>query len=302
MQRTRVAVVGLGNVGRGAAEALAASPDFELAGVVRRRAQPGARVAGPNWEAHAVTRIDQLDKVRAALMCVPTRELEPMEHALLRSGINVVDTFDIHGDPLLRHKQSLAVSAAQGQATAVIAAGWDPGADSVIRALLEIIAPTGITYTNFGPGMSMGHSVAVRAIPGVADAVSVTLPAGYGRHRRAVYVELDGSRPFAHVASDVRRDPYFVNDETDVFEVDCVSRAADPGHGVVIDRKGASGLTGNQLLRWEMRITNPAATGQIMVGALRAGLKKAPGAYTMIELAAADMLPGAIEDLVKRIV
>jgi diaminopimelate dehydrogenase len=233
---------------------------------------------------------------------MPTRELESMEHALLRSGISVVDTFDIHGDPLLRHKQSLAASAAQGQATAVIAAGWDPGADSVIRALLEIIAPTGITYTNFGPGMSMGHSVAVRAIPGVADAVSVTLPAGYGRHRRAVYVELDGSRPFAHVASDVRRDPYFVNDETDVFEVDCVSRAADPGHGVVIDRKGASGLTGNQLLRWEMRITNPAATGQIMVGALRAGLKKAPGAYTMIELAAADMLPGAIEDLVKRIV
>ena len=302
MQRTRVAVVGLGNVGRGAAEALAASPDFELAGVVRRRAQPGARVAGPNWEAPAVTRIDQLEKVRAALMCMPTRELESMEHALLRSGISVVDTFDIHGDPLLRHKQSLAVSAAQGQATAVIAAGWDPGADSVIRALLEIIAPTGITYTNFGPGMSMGHSVAVRAIPGVADAVSVTLPAGYGRHRRAVYVELDGSRSFAHVASDVRRDPYFVNDETDVFEVDCVSRAADPGHGVVIDRKGASGLTGNQLLRWEMRITNPAATGQIMVGALRAGLKKAPGAYTMIELAAADMLPGAIEDLVNRIV
>ncbi|MGI6131309.1 MAG: diaminopimelate dehydrogenase, partial [Bacillota bacterium] len=258
MQRTRVAVVGLGNVGRGAAEALAASPDFELAGVVRRRAEPGERVAGPNWEAPAVTRIDELDEVHAALMCGPTRELEPMEHTLLRSGISVVDTFDMHGEPLWNHKQSLAASALEGHSSAVIAAGWDPGADSVIRALLEIIAPTGITYTNFGPGMSMGHSVAVRAIPGVADAVSITLPAGYGRHRRAVYVELDGSRPFADVKSDIRRDPYFVRDETDVFEVDCVSQAADPGHGVVIDRKGASGRTGNQLLRWEMRITNPS--------------------------------------------
>ena len=302
MQRTRVAVVGLGNVGRGAAEALAVSPDFELAGVVRRRAEPGARVVGPNWEAPAVTRMDQLEEVRAALMCGPTRELEPTEHALLRSGISVVDTYDIHGEPLWRHKQSLAASAAEGQATAVIAAGWDPGIDSVIRALLEIIAPTGITYTNFGPGMSMGHSVAVRAIPGVADAVSVTLPAGYGRHRRAVYVELDGSRPFADVASDIRCDPYFVRDETDVFEVHSASQAADPGHGVVIDRKGIAGRTGNQLLRWEMRITNPAVTGQIMVGALRAGLKKVPGAYTMIELAAADMLPGTLEDFVKRMV
>ncbi len=302
MQRTRVAVVGLGNVGRGAAEALAASPDFELAGVVRRRAEPGARATGPNWDAPAVTRIDELGEVHAALMCGPTRELESAEHALLRSGISVVDTFDIHGDPLWNHKQSLAASAVKGKSTAVIAAGWDPGADSVIRALLEIIAPTGITYTNFGPGTSMGHSVAVRAMPGVADAVSITIPAGYGRHRRAVYVELDGSRPFIDIASDIRRDPYFVHDETDVFEVDCVSRMADPGHGVVIDRKGSSGRTGNQLLKWEMRITNPAVTGQIMVGALRAGLKKTPGAYTMIELAVADMLPQTLEDLLKRIV
>jgi len=302
MRKTRVAVVGLGNVGRGAAEAIAASPEFELAGIVRRQAEPGARAAGQNWEAPAVTRIDELGEVHAALMCGPTRELESAEHALLRSGISVVDTFDIHGDPLWNHKQSLAASAVTGKSTAVIAAGWDPGADSVIRALLEIIAPTGITYTNFGPGTSMGHSVAVRAMPGVADAVSITIPAGYGRHRRAVYVELDGSRPFIDIASDIRRDPYFVHDETDVFEVDCVSRMADPGHGVVIDRKGSSGRTGNQLLKWEMRITNPAVTGQIMVGALRAGLKKTPGAYTMIELAVADMLPQTLEDLLKRIV
>jgi len=122
MRKTRVAVVGLGNVGRGAAEAIAASPEFELAGIVRRQAEPGARAAGQNWEAPAVTRIDELGEVHAALMCGPTRELEPMEHVLLRSGISVVDTFDIHGDPLWNHKQSLAASAVEGQATAVIAA------------------------------------------------------------------------------------------------------------------------------------------------------------------------------------
>ncbi|HAI87752.1 MAG TPA: diaminopimelate dehydrogenase [Firmicutes bacterium] len=302
MQRTRVAVVGLGSVGRGAADAVAASPDFQLVGVVRRRAEPEERASGPHWEVPAVTRMEQLDGVQAALMCGPTRQLESGERALLRSGVSVVDTFDIHGDALWNHRQALRDAAVEGGARAVISAGWDPGTDSAIRALLEVIAPFGITYTNFGPGMSMGHSVAVRALPGVADAVSITLPAGYGRHRRAVYVKLDGSRPFADVECDIRQDPYFVRDETDIVEVECMSQAADSGHKVVIDRKGTAGCTGNQLLRCEMRISNPAVTGQIMVGALRAGLKKAPGAYTLIELPAADMLPGSLEDLVKRIV
>ncbi len=302
MAKTRVAVVGLGNVGRGAADAIAASPDFQLAGIVRRRAEPGERASGSTWDVPAVTRIEQLDGVQAALMCGPTRQLEPEERRLLQAGISVVDSFDIHKDALLGHKMALNEVAISGKATAVVAAGWDPGIDSVVRALLEVIAPLGITYTNFGPGMSMGHSVAARALPGVADAVSITLPAGYGRHRRAVYVKLDGSRPFDDVACDIRQDPYFVHDETDVFEAMCVRHIADGGHRVTIERKGTAGCTCNQLLRWEMQISNPAATGQIMVGALRAGLKMPPGAYTLLELAPADMLPGAPEDLVKRLV
>ena len=79
---------------------------------------------------------------------------------------------------------------------AIISAGWDPGSDSVVRSLLEAIAPKGITYTNFGPGRSMGHSVAVRAIDGVKDALSMTIPTGTGIHRRMVYVELEEGAGF----------------------------------------------------------------------------------------------------------
>ena len=60
--------------------------------------------------------------------------------------------------------------------------------------MLEAIAPKGITYTNFGPGMSMGHTVAVKAIDGVKAALSMTIPTGTGIHRRMVYIELkDGT-------------------------------------------------------------------------------------------------------------
>lgn len=49
-----------------------------------------------------------------------------------------------------------------------------------MRALFEAMAPVGVTFTNFGRGRSMGHSVAARAIAGVADATSITIPLGGG--------------------------------------------------------------------------------------------------------------------------
>ena len=97
---------------------------------------------------------------------------------ILAMGINTVDSFDIHTQ-ITSLRRSLDESAKAGKAVAIISAGWDPGSDSVVRTLLEAIAPKGITYTNFGPGRSMGHSVAVRAIDGVKDALSMTYSCGY---------------------------------------------------------------------------------------------------------------------------
>ena len=67
--------------------------------------------------------------------------------------------------------------------------------------MLEAIAPKGITYTNFGPGMSMGHTVAVKAIEGVKAALSMTIPTGTGIHRRMVYIELKDGYEFDKVAA-----------------------------------------------------------------------------------------------------
>ena len=53
----------------------------------------------------------------------------------------------------------------KGNACAIVSAGWDPGADSIVRALMLACVPRGITHTNFGPGMSMGHTVCVKSNP-----------------------------------------------------------------------------------------------------------------------------------------
>ena len=172
----------------------------------------------------------------------------------------------------------------------------------MVRTLLQAIAPKGITYTNFGPGMSMGHTVAVKAIEGVKAALSMTIPVGTGIHRRMVYIELEEGYNFEQVAAAIKADPYFVNDETHVMNVPCVDELLDMGHGVNLTRKGVSGSTQNQLFEFNMRINNPALTGQVLVCAARATMRQQPGCYTMVEIPVLDLLHGDREELIAHLV
>ena len=167
---------------------------------------------------------------------------------------------------------------------------------------LDGIADKGITYTNFGPGMSMGHTVAVKAIPGVKNALSMTIPLGTGIHRRMVYVELAEGYAFADVAAAIKNDDYFKHDETHVIQVPDVDALKDMGHGVDLVRKGVSGSTHSQRMGFTIEINNPALTGQILVAAARAVKKQAPGCYTMIEIPPIDLLEGSTEELIRRLV
>lgn len=287
-KKIRAAVVGYGNIGHFTVEALEAAPDFEIAGIVRRNA---ADVPSEIKKYTVVTDIRDLEKVDVAILCTPTREVE--KHALecLALGINTVDSFDIHTlIPELR--KTLGAAAKAAGRVAVISAGWDPGSDSVVRTLLEAAAPKGITYTNFGPGMSMGHTVCVKSKAGVRNALSMTMPKGDGMHRRMVYVELEPGYTLEQVAEAVKADPYFASDETHVMAVESVDDVKDMGHGVHMVRKGVSGKTQNQRFEFNMSINNPALTSQLLVGVARASMRLAPGAYTMIEIPVVDLLPG----------
>lgn len=295
MEKKRIAIVGYGNIGRFTLEAVEASEDFEVAGVVRRN--PSDRDDIP---AHipVVGSIKELNDVDVAILATPTRSVEEHAAEILAMGINTVDSFDIHTQiPELRKR--LDVKAKAGNAVSVLSAGWDPGSDSVVRALLEAVAPKGITYTNFGPGMSMGHTVAVKSKEGVKDALSMTIPLGTGIHRRMVYVELLPGYELAQVAKAVKEDPYFASDETHVMAVESVDALKDMGHGVNMVRKGVSGKTQSQRFEFNMVINNPALTAQILVACARATFRLAPGCYTMIEIPVIDLLPGDRDQWIK---
>ncbi len=298
MSKIRAAVVGYGNIGRFTVEALEAAPDFEIAGVVRRNVSD---IPAELSKYDVVSEISKLGHVDVAILCTPTREVEKYALQYLAMGINTVDSFDIHTSiPALR--RSLDAAAKKAGKVSVISAGWDPGSDSVVRTLMQAAAPKGITYTNFGPGMSMGHTVCVKSKAGVKNALSMTMPKGDGMHRRMVYVELEEGTRLEDVAKAVKEDPYFASDETHVMAVESVDDVKDMGHGVHMVRKGVSGKTQNQRFEFNMSICNPALTAQLLVGVARASMRLAPGAYTMVEIPVIDLLPGDREDLIAHLV
>lgn len=299
MKKIRAAIVGYGNIGHYTLQALQAAPDFEIAGVVRRNGAENKPEELANYP--VVKNIKELENVDVAILATPTRKVEGYAKEILAMGINTVDSFDIHTQ-ITSLRRSLNESAQAGNAVSIISAGWDPGSDSIVRTLLEAIAPKGITYTNFGPGMSMGHTVAVKAIEGVKAALSMTIPTGTGIHRRMVYIEVEEGYEFEKVAAAIKADAYFVNDETHVIQVPCVDDLLDMGHGVHLTRKGVSGKTQNQLFEFNMRINNPALTAQVLVCVARASMKQKPGCYTMVEIPVIDLLYGDRETLISHLV
>jgi len=294
-------IVGYGNIGRFALDAIETSEDFKCVGIVRRGGAAGCGVSLLDG-IPVVSDVDQLGcRVDVAILSVPSRHVEETAMKYLAKGISTVDSFDIHSQiPALR--QTLSEAAKKNNAVAVISAGWDPGSDSVVRCLLQALAPQGQTYTNFGPGRSMGHTVAAKAVPGVKDALSMTIPCGGGVHSRHVYIEVSEGYEFEQVAAAIKSDPYFASDVTEVELVPSVEALNTLEHGVLLVREGASGKTQNQKFSFDMRINNPALTGQAMVMAARAAMKLTPGCYTLPEIPPIDFLEGDRDTWIAKLV
>ena len=119
----RAVVVGFGNIGHAVLEALQASADFEVAGVVSRSLAVGALGDIP-----VVRDIDALPKPDVAILCSPSRAVPDLAASLLEKGICTVDSYDIHSSIYEVRQRLDAVAKAHGSA-AIMSAGWDPGTD-----------------------------------------------------------------------------------------------------------------------------------------------------------------------------
>lgn len=300
--KINVAVLGCGHIGTSAVRAVQLAPDMNLAGII----ELDCRLTDIHQrfpEVPFYSDFHQLpEKPDVIIMCVPTRGVEASAADILSAGISTVDCFDMHGDAFVHLKETLEPLAKKAGSKAVMGAGVDPGISTMIRAMFEIWAPTGLTYVQYGPGMSMGHSVAAKSYPGVRDALSITRPGDPGCHKRDLYLALEPGADFEQVKTQILADPYFSHDSVRVIQVEDVKPLVDMGHRIQISRKGGASGIDNQLLNFETTFHNPASTAQVMVAAARAASRLTPGAYTMLEIPLAAFLPEDISNNMHRLV
>jgi len=301
MTKIRIAVAGFGNVGQEVVNTILENRDMELAGVVEL---PNFidKTKEKSGTVPVVSDVRELGKVDVAILSINSRAVPTVAKEYLNRGINTIDAYDIHGKSLVELRKNLHEIAKEKGAVSISGAGWDPGTNSIVRTIFEIIAPKGLTTVNYGPGMSMGHTVAVKAIPGVKAAIAITVPKGISMHKRIVYIELDKGFNFDEIAQSIKADSYFAKDETHVFQVENVESLIDMGHGVHMNRKGVSGKTHNQRMDFSMMVSNPAATAQVLVSAARASMKQKPGGYTLIEIPPIDFIYGDKSNLIERLI
>jgi diaminopimelate dehydrogenase len=284
MKRQRLAILGLGKIGKACGEAILASADFELAGLVRRP-ETVAKPAPDSFKGiPRVADTSELSRLDGVLICVPTNLVLTSVQALLQRRLPIVECATLHGAAFAQHKQSIDRAARRHRVPAIVGAGWDPGFLSLLRALFTLAAPKGATTTTERPGLALHHSASAQAVVGVRRALCTELSTAAGRIQRYCYVELDQGADVERVTTAIRNDPLFLDQDTFVFPVDSVAALEDSGHGVVIERRGTAGRTAHQAFVLDARFDLPATTAQVMIAAARTLPSRSAGAHSLIDI------------------
>lgn len=323
MSTIRVGIVGYGNLGKGAAAAVAQAPDMELTAIFTRREPTGIEAPAP------VIRLSEAaayqDKIDVMLLCGGSATDLPEQGPALAALFSTVDSFDTHAHIPDYFAAVDAAAKAHGQAS-IISTGWDPGLFSLQRLLAETVLPQGKEYTFWGKGVSQGHSDAIRRIEGVADAKQYTIPlesaltavrngenpdlTARQKHRRDCYVVTKQGADQAKIAETICRMPnYFADYDTNVYFISAEQFAAEHSampHGGFVCRSGQTGHGTQQFMEFSLQLgSNPEFTGSVLAAYARAvyRLKQhgARGAFTVFDAPFAWLSPESSDVLRARL-
>jgi len=304
--KIQVGIVGYGNVGKGAAKAVAASSDMELKAVFTRRSPGEIEAAGSSVAVLPVSAAERkTGEIDVMLLCGGSATDLPEQGPYFASMFNTVDSYDNHARI---PEYMAAMNRSAVKTTAIISAGWDPGPFSMIRALSEALLPDGATYTFWGRGVSQGHSDAIRRVEGVKHAVQYTIPVDSAveavrsggkpelsprqRMMRECFVVAEPDADKSVIEEAIKKMPhYFIDYDTTVIFIDAdefVSNHSEMPHGGMVLRSGNTGKN-KHVIEFSLNLdSNPEFTGSIMVAYARAAYRmsreKSFGAKTVYDV------------------
>ena len=317
MNQIRIGIAGYGNLGRGTEYALENAPDMRLVGIFTRRApeslNPRTGVPVYSMEQAAAMK----DEIDVMILCGGSANDLPRQTAELAQYFNVVDSFDTHAK-IPEHFAAVDKVSREAGKISIISAGWDPGMFSLNRLYGQAILPNGKDYTFWGPGVSQGHSDAIRRIPGVADARQYTIPSESAlarvrageqpelttreKHTRECYVVAKDGADLGAIETAIKTMPnYFADYDTTVHFIskeELDKNHAGIPHGGVVFRSGVTGENGKNKHIIEYRLTldsNPEFTTGVLVACARAAFRMNGegmcGCKTVFDIAPAYLHP-----------
>ena len=320
--KIKIGIVGYGNLGKGVRHSIGQNPDMELVAVFTRREVGSVAGSDPLMVPYAKLN-DYKGKVDVMILCGGSATDLEEQGPEVAAHFNTVDSFDTHARiPEYFEKMNSAASKAKN--LSIISVGWDPGLFSLNRLLGHVVLPQGKDYTFWGPGVSQGHSDAVRRIAGVKRAVQYTLPiesalekvrdgsnpdfSAREKHTRLCYVVTEEGADQRTVASAIKTMPnYFAEYDTEVrfiTEAEFDRDHAGIPHGGFNIRTGQTGSGAKQKMEFALALeSNPEFTSSVLVPFARAIAKMAKegktGACTVFDIPFGYLSPKSPFDLRK---
>ena len=291
--KTRIAILGYGNLGRGAEAAIAQNPDMELVCVLTRRDPASLTLKTPGVPVYSVEKAGELkDAIDVLLLCGGSATDLPRQTPEYAAMFNVVDSFDTH-KKIPEHFAEADAAAKAGGKICLISCGWDPGMFSLARLYANCILPEGKDETFWGRGVSQGHSDAIRRIEGVLDARQYTVPipaaveavrrgeqpqlTARDKHLRECYVLAAPGADRARIEREIKTMPYYFDEyDTTVTFITAEELARDHAglpHGGTVLRGGVTGWDREHrhTVEYSLKLdSNPEFTGSVLVACARA--------------------------------
>lgn len=266
-RKLKLAVVGLGRLGRACVEAIGEAGDLELAGIVRRA--PVAGAPGLPREVRTVGHLSELGAVDAALVCVPAALVGGVAAELLQRRTPVVECARLEGQARVAQREALRHAADRHRTPVVVGAGWEPGVAERLAELFERLLPRGATRVSHRPAVDLHHAPELEALPGVRAALAGERREAGGERCRWVYLETAPGANLAGLTAAVEADPLWAGAVVRVFAVASVAELETHGHGIVLERLGLGGGAAHDSLLLEGRFDPHALAARVMIDAAR---------------------------------
>ena len=323
MEKIKIGIVGYGNLGKGAALAVAANEDMTLTGVYTRRDASTVQVVTGAPAYHIDDLEKHADEIDVIILCGGSATDLPKQTPAIAKRFNVIDSFDTHAS-IPEHFANVDAAAKEGGNVAIISIGWDPGLFSLNRMMSGAILPDGADYTFWGKGVSQGHSDAVRRIPGVIDARQYTIPVESAvqavrngenptlttreKHTRECFVVAEEGADLQKIEEAIKTMPkYFADYDTTVHFISKEEMNRNHSgipHGGSVIRTGKTGAEKEHthVVEFSLKLdSNPEFTASVLVAYARAAYKLSKegvsGAKTIFDVAPGYLSPKSPEEL-----